>query len=161
MHTTHTTVPTTTIRVLDDDAARALLRRHDVGRLAYAWHDRVDIEPIHYVCDEAGTIHARTSVGAKLLTLRHHPWVAFEVDEVRGLHDWCSVVVHGTVYELRADGPAHERAAYERALALLRTVDPATLTPDDPTPWRTVLFTLAVHELHGRAAHPPGDGHAG
>jgi hypothetical protein len=152
---TRTVTGTTAIRELDADEARALLRRHRVGRLAYAWRDRVDIEPIHYVADVAGTIHARTSVGAKLLTLRHHPWVAFEVDEVRGLHEWRSVVAHGTVYELRADGTPHERAAYERALALLRTADPAALTPEDPTPWRTVLFRIAVHELRGRAAEPP------
>ena len=147
-----TTTTPPTIRELSPDEARALLREQHVGRIAYAWRGQVDIEPIHYVFDE-DAIYARTSVGAKLLTLRHSPWVAFEVDDVRGRHEWRSVVAHGTVYELRPDGTPADRRAYAHALDLLRTCDPAALTPDDPAPWRTVLFQVSVDRLHGREAH--------
>jgi uncharacterized protein len=146
-----TTLPAT-FRELSPDEAHALLRAHDVGRIAYTWHGQVDIEPVHYVYDE-GAIYVRTSVGAKLLTLRHSPWVAFEVDEVHGRHAWRSVVAHGTVYELRPEGTPADRRAYERALALLRAQDPDALTPADPAPWRTVLVQLSVDHLRGRAAH--------
>jgi len=151
-----TTMPPT-FRELSPDEARALLRAHHVGRIAYTWHGQVDIEPIHYVYDE-GAIYLRTSVGAKLLTLRHSPWVAFEVDEVHGRYAWRSVVAHGTVYELRPDGTPADRRAYERALELLREQDPHALTPADPVPWRTVLVQLSVDNLRGREAHgAPGD----
>ena len=143
--------PTPTIRELSPAEANALLRAHHVGRIAYAWRGQVDIEPIHYVYDE-GAVYARTSVGAKLLTLRHNPWVAFEVDEVHGRHAWRSVVAHGTVYELRADGTPADRREYARALALLRTQDPEALTPADPAPWRTVLFQVTLDRVHGREA---------
>lgn len=149
-------MPTTmmpTIRELSPDEARALLRAHDVGRIAYAWHGQVDIEPIHYVYDhEEDALYARTSRGAKLLTLRHSPWVAFEVDEVHGRYAWRSVVAHGTVYELHAGGTPADRRAHARALELLRAHDPAALTPDDPVPSRTVLFQITVDRLHGREA---------
>ena len=63
--------------------AVALLGAHHVGRIAFTFHDRVDIEPISYVYAD-GSIYGRTSPGTKLATVRHHPWVAFEVDEVEG-----------------------------------------------------------------------------
>jgi hypothetical protein len=134
---------------LSAEESATLLREHTVGRIAYSWRDHVDIEPIHYVYD-GHAIFGRTSAGAKLLTLRHSPWVAFEVDEVRGAYDWRSVVAHGTVYVLRPDGSPTDRRLYQRALALLRTVEPAALTDDDPAPWRHVLFQLGVDRLSGR-----------
>ena len=64
----------------------ALLERHTVGRMAYSHRNRVDIAPIHYVYSD-GWVFARTSGGAKMTTLRHVPWVAFEVDEIDGVFD--------------------------------------------------------------------------
>jgi nitroimidazol reductase NimA-like FMN-containing flavoprotein (pyridoxamine 5'-phosphate oxidase superfamily) len=145
------TATITTFRDLTTDEAEALLRAHHVGRIAYSWRDHVDIEPIHYVYAD-GSIYVRTSGGAKLMTLRHSPWLAFEVDECEGLYDWQSVVAHGTAYALRADGPPLEQEAFERGLALLRTLEPAALTADDPVPWRNVVLRIHVERLRGRAA---------
>ncbi len=82
----------------------------------------------------------------------HHPWVAFEVDEIQGPFDWRSVVAHGTFSELGPAGTPGMRATYERALAAITSVVPLAFTPDDPVPERTVLFGIAIHELTGRAA---------
>lgn len=139
---------------LDRDACLALLGRRDVGRLAYALHDRVDIEPLHYILS-AGFLYGRTSEGGKLDTLAHNRWVAFEVDEVRGPFDWVSAVVHGTFARLDPEeGTPQERAAAERAAALLENVVPNTLALGDPVPFRTVLFRIAVDEVTGRRAVP-------
>lgn len=70
-----------TFRPLDRPEMEALLARNHVGRLAFSFHDRVDIEPIHYVYAD-GVLYARTSPGHKLTTLAHHRWVALEADEV-------------------------------------------------------------------------------
>ena len=40
-----------TIRTLSADECHALLASHHIGRLAYAYKQRVDIEPLHYVAD--------------------------------------------------------------------------------------------------------------
>jgi uncharacterized protein len=128
-----------------------LLRRSHVGRIAFAFHDRVDIEPISYVYSE-DWLYGRTSPGTKLVTVRHHPWVAFEVDEVEGRFDWRSVVVHGAMYVLQPDGGDRERELYAAAVELLRHVDADALTPGDPTPFRTAIFRIHVDDMLGRRA---------
>lgn len=139
------------VRELDVGECEALLARHRVGRLAYAFQNHLDIAPLHYVYDD-GWVYGRTSYGLKLHTLQHSRWVAFEVDEVRDTYDWESVVVRGAFYVLNDEGSDSERAAWRGALALLRTIVPEALTPADPVPYRTVLFRIHADEMTGRAA---------
>ena len=142
-------------RELSRAECEAILARQHVGRIAYAFHDRVAIEPIHYVFDD-GWLVGRTAAGSKLATLARNPWVAFETDVVRDTFDWESVVVHGTFYRPQSHGTPAQRASWAHALKLLRTFLPETLGPDDPTPFRDVLFQVHVDEVTGRAATPPG-----
>ncbi len=127
---------------------QALLARHHVGRLAFSLHDRVDIEPIHYVYD-APWIFGRTSAGAKVLTLAHNQWCAFEVDEVRGLFDWQSVIVKGP---FSPRGSPFATWDYERALRALRRLIPETLRDDDPMPHRSIVFGIHASEISGRCS---------
>jgi nitroimidazol reductase NimA-like FMN-containing flavoprotein (pyridoxamine 5'-phosphate oxidase superfamily) len=138
-------------RDLSPEECESLLAVNHVGRLAFSFKDRTDIEPIHYAFDN-GWIFGRTAEGSKLNTIGHHPYVAFEVDEVRSMFDWRSVVAHGTVYILNPDSGATEAAEYARAVELLRKFMPKTLKPDDPVPFRTVMFGIHVDELSGREA---------
>ncbi|HEV8218272.1 MAG TPA: pyridoxamine 5'-phosphate oxidase family protein [Gemmatimonadaceae bacterium] len=128
-----------------------LLERHHVGRLAFAFHDRVDIEPISYRFND-GWVYARTSPGTKLTVVRHNPWVAFEVDEVESRFDWRSVVIHGTIYFMDPSGGDRDREAYATAVELLRAVDGDVLTAADPAPHRTTLFRIHADEIIGRAS---------
>lgn len=141
------------IREMEPAEAEALLQRQHVGRIAFVRDDRVDMEPIHYIADD-GWIFGRTSPGTKLDAVAHRPWVAFEVDEVRGPEDWESVVVHGTLYVLTGEGTAVERREYTRAINLLRRHAPDTFTRHDLHPWRTVLFGIHADAIAGRAASP-------
>jgi uncharacterized protein len=140
-----------TIRELDMDEIHSLLSRNHVGRLAFSFHDRVDIRPIHYAYSD-NWIYGRTSPSDKLVTLKHNQWVAFEVDEVQGAFDWQSVVVQGSFYRLTGDVPAPQREQQEEALKLLRAFVPETLRDTDPVPFRTELFAIAIDQLTGRAA---------
>ena len=139
-------------RELSLDECQALLERHHFGRLAYTFHDRVDIEPIGYVFDRDGLLF-RTGPGSKLMTLKHHPWVALEIDEVEGMFSWRSVVVHGTAYILSEVGSEAEQQAYRDAIATLRKHVPETLGPDDPTPFRSVVMRMSIDMISGRAAN--------
>jgi nitroimidazol reductase NimA-like FMN-containing flavoprotein (pyridoxamine 5'-phosphate oxidase superfamily) len=136
------------IQPLSIDEAEALLVRNCVGRIAYSLHDRVDIEAIHYVYD-APWVFARTSVGSKVLTLAHNRWCAFEVDEARGLFDWQSVVVKGPFMPF---DPAVNPEDYVRALAALRRLIPGTLTDEDPSPHRDIVFGVHATDILGRCS---------
>lgn len=134
-------------RSLSDGEAREVLSRHSMGRIAYSWRDRVDIEPLHFVAD-GDWLYGRTAPGTKLSLLAHQPWCAFEVDEVRGMFDWTSVVVKGAFYVLDATSNEHERA-----LSLLRQLVPHTGQAGDPTPHRTIVFRIHISEISGRSAN--------
>jgi uncharacterized protein len=140
-----------TFRELEHREAHDLLARNHVGRIAYSFHDHVDIEPISYVFAD-GAIYMRTELGSKLAKLAHAPWVAFEVDEVEGPFDWRSIVAHGTVYVLHETGTPTEQATYRLALQRLRQIMPSALHDDDPVPSRRVLLRLQPAAITGRAA---------
>lgn len=140
------------IRELERDACIELLARNQVGRMAFSFHDRIDIQPLHYVYDD-GWLYGRTSVGSKLETLEHHQWVAFEVDEIRAVFDWTSVVVHGAFRPIDPFGTRREQKIADHAVALLRGIVADTLTANDPVPLRTILFRVSVDEVSGREAY--------
>ena len=142
------------VRALTSREIDALLTRNRVGRIAFSFHDRVDIEPIHYVFADGG-IYMRTAPGTKLATLAHVPRVAFEVDEVEGLLAWRSVVARGTVYVVADTGSDDARAHYRRALERLRQLSPRALLVGDPTPERRVVLKLHIAEIAGREARSP------
>lgn len=141
--------PAPEFRELTTEESQSLLTRHNVGRIAFTLRDRVDIEPINYASD-GEWIFGRTSPGTKLTTLLHHPWCAFETDDVRGLFDWDSVVVKGTFYLLDPEQGSPD--TYRRAQQLLQKLVPGTFSATDPTPHRDILFGIFVHEISGRSA---------
>ncbi|MEX2177228.1 MAG: pyridoxamine 5'-phosphate oxidase family protein [Gemmatimonadaceae bacterium] len=139
--------------ILTSSDCQDVLDRNHVGRLAFINQRTVDIEPIGYVA-RGNWLFFRSAYGSKLEALAHNPFVAFEVDEVKGPFDWRSVVVHGTIYMLPADGAPIERREFERALAALRRVVPETLMPSDPTPARENVYGLHIDHVSGRMAQP-------
>ncbi len=139
-----------TFRELTREECNALLKRNHVGRIAFSYHDHVDIEPIHYVYEDEW-IYGRTSDGAKLRTLAHNRWLAFEADEVTALFDWQSVVVKGALYLLEPSN-GHLSESYDHAVSILRTMNPNVLAANDPAPQRTAVFRIHADQVTGRAA---------
>jgi len=79
------------VRTLPELEAWSRLRSKAVGRLAVAGPD---IFPVNYLVSDHHEIFIRTSDGTKVATMREHPRIAFETDDL-GPHPW-SVVVKGT-----------------------------------------------------------------
>lgn len=137
--------------VLDDTEAWALLARNHVGRVAFFNHGVVDIEPINYVLEDSW-LFVRSTGGTKLEVFTHHPYVAFEVDEIVSDAQWQSVVAHGTVYLMSAKSVGVDKVVYDRALRALRSYSPAALTSKDPVPARTMVYGIHVEKVTGRRA---------
>jgi uncharacterized protein len=139
-----------TFRDLSSAESEALLERNNVGRVAFSFHDSVDIRPIHYVY-EGGWLFGRTSSGDKLVSLRHNQWVAFEVDEIDGPLDWQSVLVRGSFYRLQPEGNVHDVRLYDRAVAAVRALSPDAFTDRDPLAFRTEVFGVSIDSMSGRS----------
>lgn len=141
------------IRALSPEECQALLARHHVGRLAYAYKQRVDIEPLHFVAD-GEWLYLRTAHGTKISMLEHQPWVALEVDEIRDLFDWESVVVHGSVQVLNPLDGREADARWQHAVTTFRRLVPTAFAAGDPTPQRDVMLRVHMSHVEGRAASP-------
>ena len=143
-------------REMSRDEIDALLQRNHVGRVAYARPDgQIEIRQIHYVYD-GDWIFGRTSWNERIESLTRYWWAAFAVDEVDGLFDWRSVVIHGGLYPLLPEGGPRDIELYRRAVQALRRLIPETMTQDDPVPFRNLVVGIALQELHGRAAESRG-----
>jgi uncharacterized protein len=138
-------------RDMSRDEIEAMLLRNRVGRLAFSVHDRVDIQPIHYLY-KRGWLYGRTSEGEKITTLKHNQWIAFEVDEVTDLFDWRSVVIHGSFWILHPRGSQRAEELWTKAAELMSRVVPGALTESDPVAFRQLLFRIAVSDVRGREA---------
>ena len=146
-----TSSSTPTFLELAREECDAILARNQVGRIAFSFHDRVDIEPIHYV-HHGDWLYVRTAPGAKFMTVAHNRWVAFEVDEIDGTFDWRSVVVRGSVYLIDPEGTKDDKRVYAEAVKLLRRVVPETFRADDPVAFRFLLLRIHIDEVTGRGA---------
>lgn len=132
-----------------------ILRRNNVGRLAFALQDRVSVLPVHYVYD-GEWIYGRTATGQQIRDILRNRRIAFEVDEHSELFDWRSVVVRGPLYLLEPGTEPADRQVYAKAVSLIRRLVPAALTPADPVPFRDQLFRIRVVEISGRSSEPRG-----
>ena len=128
-----------------------IITNNNVGRIAFAFHDRVDIQPVHYVY-ERGWLYGRTSEGEKIATLKHNEWVAFEIDEVKGIFDWRSVVIHGSFWRIHPRGSPRAEELWEKAAELVSRIVPGSLTDEDPVAFRQILFRIAISDVRGREA---------
>jgi len=138
-------------RPLDRIACERVLVRNVVGRIGYPVPDGVDIEPVHYVY-VGDWIYGRTSPGAKLAAIPRTPRVAFEVDEVRALFEWRSVVVRGPFYTLPSGTDPYRVVDWQPGVQALERLVPGTLTAEDPVPLRTVIFRIHAVDMTGREA---------
>ena len=138
-------------RDLARDEIEEIMSRNNVGRIAFAFHDRVDIQPIHYVY-ESGWLYGRTSEGEKIATITHNQWVAFEIDEIKDTFDWRSVVIHGSFWRLHPLGSPRAEEVWAKAAGLVSKIVPGALTEKDPVGFRQILFRIAISDVRGRAA---------
>jgi len=129
--------------------SRTLLSATRLGRIAFTFRDRVDIQPINYLI-KGDWLFGRTSPGGKLTTIRHNRWVAFQVDRIESPWEWESVVVRGAFHDLSEDDSHDGRELLEQATALIRGILPESFTLEDPAPHRMVIFGIAIQELQGR-----------
>lgn len=144
------------IRRLGKEECEAILARNHVGRIAYAWKNHVDIQPLHYVYN-GQWLYGRTSPETKL-DVNGRPVVAGGVRGGRGGGD-LSVAQRGGargILRHRRERAGVGGGGVQQGRGHAARADPGNARPrrPDPVPFRTVLFRIAVQEVSGREATP-------
>jgi nitroimidazol reductase NimA-like FMN-containing flavoprotein (pyridoxamine 5'-phosphate oxidase superfamily) len=136
---------------LTTDEIEQLLRDGRVGRLGCHAEGRTYVVPIAYAYDSEGVV-AHSADGLKVRTMRANPAICFEVDDIRGIDDWRSVIAWGTYEELWG-------RALESATGLLRErfagfPSSASAHPGLHDLDRVVVYRLRLATKTGRFERP-------
>ena len=111
------------IKELDSNGIERLLSNQVVGRIACHNEKFIYLVPVSYAYDGRYVyIHSRE--GTKLDVMRKNPAVCFEVDNVKDMANWQSVIAWGTFQELKApeDRKKALQALLDRKLPLSSSI---------------------------------------
>jgi nitroimidazol reductase NimA-like FMN-containing flavoprotein (pyridoxamine 5'-phosphate oxidase superfamily) len=87
---------------LDKSQIEELLKSELIGRLGCFDGNKVYVVPITYAYDN-GYIYGHTKDGLKIHMMRNNPNVCFEIDWMKDMSNWKSVIVYGNFEELKGD----------------------------------------------------------
>jgi uncharacterized protein len=79
-----------------------VLKEGTVGRIGTSSGGRTYVVPVTYVYD-GNSVYGHSTLGQKIRMMRANPSVCFQVDDIRGLANWRSVIAQGTYEELSGD----------------------------------------------------------
>lgn len=144
------------IEKLDEQQIEAFLHSHVVGRIGCHANGITYVVPISYAYD-GGFIYCHTREGMKIEIMRKNPSVCFQVDELKDIANWKSVIAQGTFEELTdpADREAGLKKLIDRILPLV-TSQTMHLSPEWPFPpdhingIKGLVFRIRLHNKTGR-----------
>lgn len=133
-----------------------LLKSQVIGRIGCHADNTTFIVPISYVYD-GESIYAHTKEGLKLNLMRKNPDVCFEVDEMKDMANWKSVIAWGDFQELKDSSERNKglQLLVNRILPLVSS-ETTHLFPDWPfasddiSKIRGVVFRIRLKEKSGR-----------
>jgi nitroimidazol reductase NimA-like FMN-containing flavoprotein (pyridoxamine 5'-phosphate oxidase superfamily) len=80
----------------------AVLRASTIGRIGVSTGGRTYVVPVTYVYD-GDAVYGHTALGQKVRMMRTNSDVCFEVDEIKDMASWKSVIANGRYEELAGD----------------------------------------------------------
>lgn len=133
-----------------------VLKTQIVGRIGCCSDGETYIVPISYAYD--GTyIYCHTHEGKKAEMLRKNPKVCFEVDEMKDMANWRSVIAQGFFEELknRNERNMAMQTLLNRYLPIISSVtthlgEHWPFHPDNTTDIKGLVFRIAIKEKTGR-----------
>lgn len=144
------------IGVLTPHKIEQVLHEQVIGRIGCHARSRTYVVPITYAYLD-GAIVCHTGNGLKVQMMRENPDVCFEVEDLRHLPSWSSVIVHGRYEELHGDAAD---AALEKLVARLGSSPPAAGAvprqgagvhePTSHVQRPDVVFRITIAEKTGR-----------
>lgn len=87
------------IRQLSSAEIDELLSKQIVGRIGCCYENEIYVVPISYAYED-NAIYCHSLEGKKMEMMRKNPKVCFQVDEMKDMGDWRSVIAWGDFEEL-------------------------------------------------------------
>ncbi len=87
---------------MTDTEVEAFLQTETIGRIGCHARGMTYVVPVLYVFN-GGCVYGHSTEGRKIRMMRHNPEVCFEVDRVKAINDWRSVISWGQYEELTGD----------------------------------------------------------
>ena len=140
------------------DAAKEVLQSNILGRIGCSDGNKIYVVPINYVFDGKYII-AHSVLGMKIRMMRKNPNVCFEVDEMKNLRNWKSVIAWGEYQELtdERDRYAAMKLFVDRTLHMKiseTAIPPETseirVHPRSPGNIKPVIYRIVIEEITGR-----------
>jgi len=86
---------------LEANESLQILQNNYIGRLGYIYNNRPYIVPMtYYYNQENHSLICYSAEGHKIKAMRKNNNVSFEVEEIKSVDNWKSLVIHGTYEEL-------------------------------------------------------------
>lgn len=154
--------------ILQSTQIDEVLQKELIGRIGCHDDGETYIVPISYVYD-GQAIYCHTQEGKKTAMMRKNPEICFQVDQLRDMANWSSVLVQGT-YEEITDRQQRNHAMGSLLNRYLPMVSSMTMhlgkywpfRPTDTQDIQGVVFRINIKnksgrfELSGASPHLPG-----
>jgi len=133
-----------------------VLKEGLLGRIGCSADGKTYVVPISYAYD-GKFIYCHTHEGLKTKIMRENPNICFEVEEMKDMANWNSVIVQGEFVELYK--PAEINQAMEILLKRYLPIISSVTThlgkhwpfhPDDATEIDGITFKIKIKEKYGR-----------
>ncbi len=141
---------------LDDKQIEEVLRHQIIGRIGCHAAGTTYVVPISYAYDGV-YVYGHTHEGMKINIMRNNPLVCFEVDEMKDMANWKSVISWGTYEELK-DKTERDNALVSLINRILPLVSSETVHLSAHWPFVTgdissikgIVFRIRLAEKTGR-----------
>jgi nitroimidazol reductase NimA-like FMN-containing flavoprotein (pyridoxamine 5'-phosphate oxidase superfamily) len=131
-----------------------VLRSEVLGRIGCVADGWPYVVPINYVYD-GEFVYSHSPLGLKVRAMRDHPLVCFEVEQIRSMSNWRTVVARGRFEELFHDQEERAMGLISTRLARIETSASAQLVEQEDLLRREgfrrpILFRILLQERTGR-----------
>ncbi len=120
------------IDIMGSKEIQSLLQQVGYGHLGCALEGRPYVVPIQYYLEDS-TIYIFTTEGQKTQYMDANPHVCLQVEDVRDILHWRSVIVTGRVERLT------QQSEIDRIMQLVKERNPTTLSPAISRTWIDAL----------------------
>ena len=132
---------------MSEEESLSLLRGTRIVRLGCVVVGEPYVVPINYVFEDR-SILSHSLPGRKLTAMREHPRVCVQVDDIKDLCNWQSVIVYGRYEEITE--PTERARALNCLLSLFPNLTPVeSLIAEDAASPAPVVFRIRVDSIAG------------